>query len=164
MTIYFYTPHEEPYGCFSNFSRHGIEIDGVWWPTVEHYFQAQKFAGTPYAAQIQRALTPKQAAGMGRDRMLPLRPDWEQVKDEVMFKAVLRKFETHHSLRTLLLSTEEEIVESAPGDYYWGCGADGSGQNKLGKILMQVRSILSHHADEERSQEKTKPKRRRGPG
>lgn len=146
MTIYFYTLREEPYGCFSNFSRHGIEMNGAWWPTVEHYFQAQKFAGTPYVAQIQRALTPKQAAEMGRDRSLPLRADWEQVKDEVMFKAVLQKFKTHRDLRALLLSTgEEEIVERAPGDYYWGCGADGSGQNKLGTILMKVRSMLAQH-------------------
>lgn len=146
MTIYFYTLRGEPYGCFSNFSRHGIEMNGAWWPTVEHYFQAQKFAGTPYVAQIQRALTPKQAAEMGRDRSLPLRADWEQVKDEVMFKAVLQKFKTHRDLRALLLSTgEEEIVERAPGDYYWGCGADGSGQNKLGTILMKVRSMLAQH-------------------
>jgi ribA/ribD-fused uncharacterized protein len=162
MTIYFYTPHEEPYGCFSNFSRHGIEMDGVWWPTVEHYFQAQKFAGTPHVIQIQRALTPKQAAGMGRNRAWPLRSDWEQVKDEVMFKAVFRKFETHRELRALLLSTgEEEIVESAPGDYYWGCGADGSGQNKLGKLLMEVRSMLSQWAVEEKPQEQAKQKKRK---
>lgn len=150
MTVYFYTTHEEPYGCFSNFSQHGIEMDGVWWPTTEHYFQAQKFAGTPYVAQIQRLLTPKQAAEMGRKRALPLRPDWEQVKDKVMFEAVLRKFETHKELRVLLLSTDnEEIVESAPGDYYWGCGADGSGQNKLGKILMEVRNVLRQRMSQE---------------
>jgi predicted NAD-dependent protein-ADP-ribosyltransferase YbiA (DUF1768 family) len=33
----------------------------------------------------------------------------------------------------------DRIVENAPRDYYWGCGADGSGQNKLGLILMEVR-------------------------
>ncbi len=165
MTIYFYSSHEEPYGCFSNFARYGIEVDGVWWPTTEHYFQAQKFAGTPYTAQIQRALTPKQAATLGRDRSVPLRSDWEQVKDETMLKAVLRKFETHQDLRTLLLDTgEEEIVESAPGDYYWGCGADGSGQNKLGKILMEVRSILSQRVDEIGQPEKAKQKRKKQPG
>jgi predicted NAD-dependent protein-ADP-ribosyltransferase YbiA (DUF1768 family) len=37
--IYFYTP-EDAYGAFSNFSRHGVEMDGLWWPTVEHYFQS----------------------------------------------------------------------------------------------------------------------------
>lgn len=60
-----------------------------------------------------------------------------------MFQAVLRKFETHEELRDILLGTgDEKIVENAPGDYYWGCGADGSGQNKLGKILMRVRNRL----------------------
>ncbi|HEY4387291.1 MAG TPA: NADAR family protein [Ktedonobacteraceae bacterium] len=143
MTIYFYSVREEPYGCFSNFSRHGVSLDEVWWPTVEHYFQAQKFAGTPFAEKIREAATPKQAADMGRDRKLPLRGDWEQVKDAIMFKAVQRKFEMHAEIRTLLLATStEELVENAPGDYYWGCGADGSGQNRLGKTLMRVRTIL----------------------
>ncbi|GHO70782.1 hypothetical protein KSC_096740 [Ktedonobacter sp. SOSP1-52] len=144
MPIYFYTAHEEPYGCFSNFSRHGIDLDGTWWPTVEHYFQAQKFAGTPYANKIRTAFTPKQAADLGRSRQHPLRPDWEQVKDEIMLKAVRRKFELHTHLRKLLLATgAEELIENAPSDYYWGCGSDGSGQNKLGQILMRVRMELS---------------------
>ena len=61
-----------------------------------------------------------------------------------MLNALLRKFEMHQDLCTLLLDTKEEaIVENSPSDYYWGCGADGSGQNTLGKLLMQVRSLLS---------------------
>lgn len=143
MAVYFYSPREQPYGCFSNFSRHGIAVDGIWWPTVEHYFQAQKFADTPYAERIQRASTPKQAAQLGRSRAIPLRADWEQVKDEIMLAAVQRKFATHEALRALLLATgDEEIVESSPIDYYWGCGADGSGLNRLGQTLMQVRARL----------------------
>jgi ribA/ribD-fused uncharacterized protein len=144
MTIYFYTAREEPYGSFSNFSRHGIDLDGARWPTVEHYFQAQKFAGTSYANKIRIAFTPKQAADLGRSRQHPLRPDWEQVKDEIMLKAVRRKFELHTQLRKLLLATSsEELIENSPSDYYWGCGSDGSGQNKLGQILMRVRMELS---------------------
>jgi len=143
MTVYFYTPREQPYGCFSNFSRHGIMMDGVWWPTVEHYFQAQKFAGTPYAERIRQAATPKQAATLGRSRSVPLRADWEQEKDGIMLAAVQRKFETHTALRAILLATgDEDIVESSPIDYYWGCGADGSGQNRLGQTLMAVRECL----------------------
>lgn len=148
MTIYFYTPHEQPYGCFSNFSRHGVDLDGAWWPTTEHYFQAQKFAGTSYADRIREVSSPKQAADMGRSRKMPLRADWEQMKDEVMLKAVQRKFELHPEIRKVLLSTgEEELVENAPGDYYWGCGADGSGRNQLGKTLMQVRATLRQSVD-----------------
>jgi N-glycosidase YbiA len=143
MTIYFYGTRDQPYGCFSNFSRHGVSFDGIYWPTVEHYFQAQKFAGTDYAERIHRAATPKQAATLGRSRAVPLRTDWEDVKDAIMLAAVRRKFETHEGPRDILLGTgEEDIVENSPIDYYWGGGQDGSGLNRLGEILMQVRAAL----------------------
>jgi ribA/ribD-fused uncharacterized protein len=143
VTIYFYSARENPYGCFSNFSPHGIELDGKWWPTTEHYFQAQKFAGTSFAAKIRRTSSPKQAAEIGRDRKLPLRRDWEKVKDNVMRRAVLRKFETHADIRQILLDTDDEdIVENTSYDYYWGCGKNGDGKNMLGRILMEVRTIL----------------------
>jgi len=142
MPIYFYSTRSE-YGSFSNFSRHGFELDGEYWPTTEHYFQSQKFPETEHCDQIRQAKTPKDAAKMGRERSRPLPKDWEQVKDDIMRKAVLRKFETHAEIREILLATgDEEIVENAPGDYYWGCGKDGSGKNMLGQILMEVRDIL----------------------
>jgi N-glycosidase YbiA len=142
MTILFYSLRA-PYGCFSNFSPHKIFLKGTWWPTSEHYFQAQKFAGTEHEEQVRLARTPQRAADMGRERNRPLRADWEQVKDSIMREAVLAKFRTHADIQEILLSTgDEEIVENAPGDYYWGVGADGSGKNMLGQILMDVRSEL----------------------
>lgn len=142
MAIYFYSTRSE-YGSFSNFSHHGFELDGEHWLTTEHYFQAQKFPETEHCEQIRQAKTPKDAAKMGRERSRPLRQDWEKVKDDIMRKAVLCKFETHADIREILLATgDEEIVENAPGDYYWGCGKDGSGKNMLGQILMEVREIL----------------------
>ena len=117
MPIYFYSTRDT-YGSFSNFSPHGIELKGLWWPTTEHYFQAQKFAGTSYEEAIRRAKTPKQAAEMGRDRKRPLRADWEQVKDEIMREAVRQKFRTHKDIRQLLLDTgDNELIENAPSDY-----------------------------------------------
>lgn len=116
MPIYFYSTIDT-FGCFSNFSRHGFELDGRYWRTVEHYFQAQKFVGTEYMEHIARARTPKEAAERGQSRKVPLRPDWESVKDAVMRKAVRRKFETHADLRKALLDTgDESLVENAPGD------------------------------------------------
>ena len=144
MPIYFYSTRDT-YGSFSNFSPHGIELKGLWWPTTEHYFQAQKFADTSHEEAIRRAKTPKQAADMGRDRKRPLRADWEQVKDEIMREAVRQKFRTHKDIRQVLLETDDkELIENAPSDYYWGIGADGSGKNMLGKILMEVRDELRH--------------------
>jgi ribA/ribD-fused uncharacterized protein len=143
MAVYFYSTIDT-YGAFSNFSAHGVELDGQWWPTVEHWFQAQKFEDAAYRARIQRALSPKQAAELGRRRAVPLRADWDAARDGVMYRAVLKKFQTHPTLRELLLGTgDEEIVENAPGDFYWGCGKDSTGQNKLGQILMRVRAELA---------------------
>jgi ribA/ribD-fused uncharacterized protein len=149
MTVYFYSTREQPHGCFSNFSAHGFELDGRWWPTSEHYFQAQKFAGTTHEEAIRLAPTPKVAASMGRERKRPLRADWESVKDDVMRRAVHRKFERHADIRAILLATgDDQIVENAPSDYYWGCGADGSGRNMLGQILMEVRAALRQQAEQ----------------
>jgi len=52
--ILFYAT-DKPYGEFSNFSRHPIDVDGVVWPTSEHYFQAQKFAGTSHVEGCGRS-------------------------------------------------------------------------------------------------------------
>ena len=142
MAIYFYKINEA-YGCFSNFSHYGFELDGKWWMTSEHYFQAQKFHNTKYEEMVRLLDNPMKAAEMGRDRNLPLRKDWEEVKDDVMEKAVLEKFKQNKEIREVLLSTDQDsIVEKTTDDYYWGCGKDGSGQNKLGKILMRVREKL----------------------
>lgn len=140
--IYFYGQNGS-YACFSNFAPYAFELDGKYWPTVEHYFQAQKFADTEYELRVQRAYTPKDARTFGRRRDWPLRADWEDVKDEVMLQAVRRKFETHADIRQILLDTgDAQIVENSPFDYYWGCGKSGTGKNRLGEILMQVRAEL----------------------
>lgn len=142
MAIYFYKINDE-YGCFSNFARYGFELDGKWWMTSEHYFQAQKFCGTEYEEIIRLLDNPMKAAEMGRNRELPLRADWEQVKDDIMRKAVLAKFTQNDEIKNVLLSTgRETIVENTSNDYYWGCGKDGSGKNMLGIILMEVREKL----------------------
>jgi hypothetical protein len=75
---------KEPYGEFSNFSPHPIELKGRIWPTSEHYFQAQKFAETEHEEAIRQAKSPMIAARMGRSRERPLRPDWETAKDGIM--------------------------------------------------------------------------------
>lgn len=147
MAVRFYNT-KGLYGCLSNFSRHGFLHDGIYWPTVEHYFQAQKFAGTERAQLIQNAATPRQAKDLGHDRSVPLRSDWDEVKEAVMRHAVFRKFETHGEARAVLLGTgDEDIIEDSPTDYYWGCGADGTGKNMLGRILMDVRALLRHSAE-----------------
>src|SRR5438270_8276730 len=82
------------YGCFSNFAHYPFHLNGGSWPTVEHYFQAQKFPDTDYEEAIRRAISPAKAKTMGRTRKYRLRRDWESVKDGIMREAVLAKFGT----------------------------------------------------------------------
>lgn len=144
MTIYFYGTDEVPYGCFSNFSSRGFSIDGLWWPTSEHYFQAQKFVGTRQHDRIHRAPSAMRAAELGRDRSIRLRADWDKVRDDVMRHAVYEKFRQNEDIKEILLGTgSEELVEDTTTDHYWGRGTTGTGKNMLGRILMRTRTRLS---------------------
>ena len=133
----------EPFGEFSNFSPHPFELKGKRWPTSEHYFQGQKFAGTEHEEDIRLAKSPMIAARMGRSRQRPLRADWEAVKDEIMREALRAKFTQNPQLRSLLLGTESAVlVEHTTNDCYWGDNGDGSGKNRLGELLMELREDL----------------------
>ena len=141
--IHFYSVADR-FGELSNFAAFPIRIGGKTWPTTEHYFQAQKFAGTGHEEAVRRANSPMLAARLGRDRSQKLRPDWESVKIEVMRTALRAKFTQHAELRELLLSTgDAKLVEHTRNDAFWGDGGDGSGKNWLGRLLMRLRAELS---------------------
>jgi len=138
--IFFYRKGEQ-YGEFSNFSPFPFQLNGRTWPTTEHYFQAQKFTGTEYEETIRQTKSPMIAARLGRSRAHPLRPDWENVKDDIMREALQAKFSQHSKLKLLLLSTgETELVEHTKNDAYWADGGDGTGKNRLGQLLMELRT------------------------
>ncbi|NLV71975.1 MAG: NADAR family protein [Actinobacteria bacterium] len=140
--INFYHRYDS-HGELSNFAEYPITLEGLQWPTSEHYFQAQKFAGTKHAERIRLAKHPRTAAKIGKDRTLPLRADWPRVKEDIMFEALRAKFTQHQNLRDLLLSTGDAIlVEHTRNDSYWGDGGDGSGKNRLGVLLMRLREEL----------------------
>jgi ribA/ribD-fused uncharacterized protein len=142
MAIRFYSTKDK-FGEFSNFARFPFMLEGQEWPTSEHYFQAQKFPDAAYREKIRQTASPMIAARLGRSRQVPIREDWEAVKLDVMRAAVRQKFMAHSQLAALLLSTGgEELIEAAPRDNFWGSGANGGGQNWLGKILMEVRQEL----------------------
>lgn len=143
--IYFYRVADE-YEELSNFARYEIILDGQRWPTTEYYFQAQKFRDQPYREKIRKTTSPMQAALLGRDHKQRLRNDWESIKDNVMKKALMAKFTQHEALRTLLQSTREaKLVEHTENDNHWGAGGNGKGKNRLGQLLMDIRSTIKNH-------------------
>ena len=141
------------FGCFSNFSRHKVKLDGKLWQTSEHYYQAQKFSGVKnggkHMKDVFKAKGPMEAANVGRDRKRPMRKDWDSVKDGVMYKVVYAKFTQHESLQKVLLNTGDAVlVEHTENDSYWGDGGDGSGKNMLGQTLMRVRADIRKELEE----------------
>jgi ribA/ribD-fused uncharacterized protein len=104
----------QPYGWCSNFASVALIIDGQLWPTTEHYYQAMKYAGTPYAEVVRLAHSPMVAKNLTRDPQHPPRADWDAVKDSVMLTAVRAKFRQYAHLADLLLATgDAELVEHA---------------------------------------------------
>lgn len=133
----------DAYGAFSTLSPHPVERKGRRRPTTEHSFQAQKFAGTEHEEEIRAAKSPMIAARMGRSRQRPLRRDWDAVKDGIMFEALRATFTQHADLGRRFLDTGDAVrVEHTRNDAYWADGGDGSGRNRLGQRLMQLRAEL----------------------
>jgi len=97
--------------------------------------------------RIWRAETPENAARVGRwaENTQPelMRPDWAEAKLGVMEAALRAKFRDDAGARAVLLSTgAATLAEYSPRDAFWGTGADGRGQNHLGRLLMLVRASL----------------------
>lgn len=139
--IYFYREDERPFGVFSNFfgrnnsNNFKLVLDNQCWPSVEHYFQAQKFLPTgaeiseaqrKYADAIREARTANIAKVLASQKVgggyvwrtqlnslieqslsdgVRLRSDWEETKDQVMLTALREKFRQNPRLRFILLST-----------------------------------------------------------
>ena len=115
------------YFFLSNFSASPFRIDYILFPTMEHYFQANKADNQNDYLHIAYAPTPGEAKRLGRK--IQLRPDWEKIKDSVMLTGLRKKF-ADPELRNLLLATgDEELIEGNYwGDTYWGvCNAGKRG-------------------------------------
>jgi N-glycosidase YbiA len=143
--LYFYTK-TMPYWGLSNFAPPGFAADGVFWPTVEHYFQAQKFESADVRERIRRAATPKEARAMGQSRQHVIRADWDRSREAVMLHALRLKFAARAAADLLISTGDRPLVESSPFDFFWAAGQDGTGQNRLGHLLMQVRAELLQQA------------------
>ncbi|KAI8826766.1 uncharacterized protein EV422DRAFT_491120 [Fimicolochytrium jonesii] len=147
--ILFYTDSAQ-FGEFSNYYKPASPItwEGAKYPTSEHAFQAAKFKypgadkhSLAYAEEIRKASTPNKARYL--DKGVRFRPSWETVRDDVMRDILGCKFTQDAHCRALLVGTgQRPIVEHTKRDSYWGDGGDGTGQNKLGKMLMEVRDAL----------------------
>lgn len=127
----------------SSYSRHGFDLEGVHWPSVEHYFQGMKFEDEEERERVRAARHPKIARRLGRRRLVKIRKDWPKIRRVIMTRATYTKCRTHPEVAQRLLDTgDKTLVETSLYDYFWGCGRDRRGGNVYGQVLMDVRKKL----------------------
>lgn len=145
----------------SHFHPSQIVLDDATWPTVEHYYQAQKSPNPEYRAAIRAARHPGQAKRLAAPPTAPRRfsknswfkkngiaprADWSEVKLDIMRRADRAKYAQNGDLAALLIATgTAELVEDSPLEPFWGSGPDGQGLNWAGRILMEIRDEYRRH-------------------
>ena len=133
------------YFFLSNFYEAPVKYLGITYQNNEAAFQAQKiFKSGLNSYEKQKGfskLNPSAAKRLGRN--IPLRSDWEDVKEEIMYEICLAKFTQNEDLEKDLIDTGDSYLEEGNdwNDKTWGT-VNGVGENKLGKILMKVREEL----------------------
>jgi ribA/ribD-fused uncharacterized protein len=127
------------YRWLSNFERCEILYKGILYKSSEAAFQAQKTLNIK-ARYIFAKLNAREAKTMGA--IVNIRPDWEDVKLEIMEEICRVKFNLHQFKAKLIDTGMMNIIESNYwGDTYWGI-CDGIGENNLGKIIMKIREEI----------------------
>jgi ribA/ribD-fused uncharacterized protein len=127
----------------SSYSQHGFELEDLYWPTLEHYYQAMKFEEPDYRQEIRLCETPAMANELGHARRPKRREDWKKNLVLMMIRGMYIKCRTFDDIADQLLSTgNNSLMENSQYDYFWGCGRDRLGHNNYGKVLMNVRARL----------------------
>jgi ribA/ribD-fused uncharacterized protein len=151
---------------FSNFAPCNFVYRDVTWKSSEAAFQAMKFYyegktnGEELFRRVKQIVEAEDAFlanKIGNEAASLIRPDWNDsndsifsVKERFMFEILLAKFAPGTEASRDLLSTGDRNLEETSQDPFWGKGIDGQGKNKLGEILMLVRTHLEKPLDEQK--------------
>ena len=127
------------YRWLSNFWPSPVSYDGVTYACVENAYQAAKT--TPDHRDIFNRVSPGGAKRLSRT--VPIRGDWDQVRVAVMRGLLTQKFAYGSTLGDRLMATGDVPIEEGNtwGDRFWGV-CQGSGENQLGRLLMELRQAL----------------------
>lgn len=136
------------YRFLSNFFATEVVFNEIYFPTVEHAYQAAKSTSSHEMYQIADAATPGKAKKMGKE-IKNKRPDWNHVKLAVMEDLLRQKFRKGSFNSKLLMETAPSKLEEGNtwDDTFWGINLrNGEGENHLGRLLMEIREeLLNDH-------------------
>ncbi len=139
--IFFY---EHDYYVLSNFSAFRLRWRNLDFDTSEQAYHWEKFPDAPgVRLQILRARSAHEAFQISRQGASAVRPDWLDVRVDVMREILRSKAEQHEYVRRKLhASGERRLVEDSWRDDFWGWGPDRDGRNMLGVLWMEIRAEL----------------------
>jgi hypothetical protein len=135
------------YKFLSNFYYSPFIFNNIRFPTNEHFFQVNKTINKDEFQYILDSETPAIAKRRGKE--INIDPNWDNIKNRVMYIGVYNKFTQNNKLKYMLINTENaELIEGNYwNDRYWGiCLKTNEGENHLGKILMSVRRFLDYES------------------
>lgn len=128
-----------PTRWLSNFHSIEVTFDGDVYPSTEAAYQAAKIALRANRKPFQ-SMTAKEAKEAG-GRLTP-RKEWQLMNLAIMKNLNVQKFQDPVLKAKLLATGNEEIIEGNTwGDTFWGV-CNGVGENRLGKILMEIRDEI----------------------
>ena len=134
------TSFSGPYRFLSNFWIANLRIGDMHFISAEHAYQAAKSLDPEDWKNISTIETPGGAKRAGR--LLKIRPDWEEIKLDVMEIILREKFSNPELAHRLHETGDQELIEGNRwGDTYWGI-CRNKGENHLGKLLMKIRKEL----------------------
>ena len=143
--------------CFSQWWHQSFEVDGITYPTAEHFMMAEKarlFNDKEAELRILKSASPGAAKSIGREVKRFDQKIWDENRLKIVVKGNYHKFSQNPDLKTFLLNTKKRVlVEASPLDKIWGIGLDKTnefatipvkwkGLNLLGFALMEVRDKL----------------------
>jgi ribA/ribD-fused uncharacterized protein len=137
--------YEQDFYVLSNFSAFRLKWHGIDFDTSEHAYQWSKFEGSDRLAQerIEASDSAHEAFKIAQEHAESRRDDWDDVKVQVMRKILWAKLRQHEYVRRKLHDTgQRELVENSWRDAFWGWGPNRDGENRLGKLWMEIRSAL----------------------
>lgn len=160
LTFWGHTPRldgQPGAACFSQWWDSPFTVDGVTYPTSEHWMMAGKarlFGDETALAQVLAAASPGAAKAVGRSVQGFDDAAWEAARFELVVQGNVHKFSAHPDLGAFLVGTGDRVlVEASPHDRVWGIGlvagderalrpGTWQGLNLLGFALMVARDRL----------------------
>lgn len=145
-------------GYLSQWHESSMLIENIMFNNCEQWMMYSKaiyFKDLETANKILNTKDPKEQKKLGREVKNFNDDEWLKVADNIVYIGNYEKFTQNVDLRiNLLLTNNKTIVEASPYDARWGNGLNIEnsvkidedkwiGENRLGKILMKIRTSLS---------------------